>query len=490
MFKKFTTGQDEIWGVFLGLDRAHLTRIKGGSFHRHNIDNYDMRIDQITRKTYKARRVITAIGSKDIFYKNAILPGDINDGEIKEAARWQFHEIENISEYEITYKKTDFKPDGNINVICIAIPKQLIESFGETYNEIFTDLDLRPFAIWRGYKLTSPGSEPIILAVNNPDGLTVVCGRNKVEYIREIPISLNLDLEKMRTVTYYRRAFDAENAVFVDIDGDQAAPLISTGCALAFRDTSFNNLLPVQYQRATLNIGQSNRTGLIAALCAAVLFFSCIPYGFCCWHNKETTKQQEIINRYSGTASQVDLMKQEISEYNRINGLIKDQFVSPYTLILDNIRYATPVGIVLEKLEVNEKGKMMLNTSSQDKEANSDSKEKEEKKEPDKKQDDDKNQQDEKQEGSENDKNQESEKQPQKAVSNKIGGISCRPDALYISGKSADIKSIGLFTDNLLQLGYIKNIIVSNIKYDNSRYEFNLTADINYGMPSKEGKET
>jgi hypothetical protein len=426
-------------GVYFGLNKAYITNISGESFTRKVVA-----FSEVGKTIRRAYYTATGLSGQGILYKNVTLPKDIKESEIEEAVKWRFYDIE-PADYVFVYKRTGFSPDENISILCVAVPRKMINEFGEKNDNIYTGLDLKSLALWNGYRLSNPGDDALILIMSSYDGVTVVCGRSSVEFVREIPTSLNIDFEKTRSIDYFKRTYDAADADIVELDGEQAAWFISTGYALSHNDPEFHNLLPKQYSRArTLELKKPRRKELIALACICLLLLSCIPFALSFYYKREVGKCHEIITKNTPTVEQVMQTEEELRKYQEWVGAVESFLTTPYTLIINNVRHATPQDITLDRLELVDSGQWSNVDGDGLEENNS--------------------------EGGEGSKSVEQSGSQTKAL--------YKPNVIKVTGKSLNLGAIGLFVDNLYQLPFIKNTTVFNAEYSDDYYNFTLEAYI------------
>ncbi|WP_216364493.1 hypothetical protein [Moorella sp. E308F] len=326
-----------------------MTAIKGESFNQKLVEP-----GAVGPAVRWAHSVTTGLGGPEILFKNAVLPSDITPEKIGEAIQWQFYDVE-ASEYEFVYKNTDFSPDGNMTVVCAAVPKKMIEAFCTENSGVYTCLDVRPFALWRGFRFTHPGDGPTVLAARWPEGITVVGGRSAVEFVREMPASAALDSERMRTVDYFRRAFDAPDAAVVDLEGEELAYAVSAGYALAPFDPEQINLLPERHRRVRATEFKKPRLpDLVAAGLIVMAVIAAAPYMAARYYDVQAKEYRAAAARNAPAVQEAASLRGEISKYQEWIDVVSKHKITPYTAMVSDVRYAVPPGVMLDDLEIGD----------------------------------------------------------------------------------------------------------------------------------------
>ncbi|MGB9782620.1 MAG: hypothetical protein ACPLSY_04925 [Moorellaceae bacterium] len=334
-------------GVHFGTIGAYVTTIKGESF-----DQKLMEADVLGSVVRRAYHAVTGLGGPEVLFKNAVLPKDIEPAKIGEAVRWQFYDVE-APDYEFVYKRTDFSPDGNLTVICAAVPRRMIDDFCRENSGIYTCLDVRPFALWRGFRFTHPGDGPTVLLARWPEGLTVVGGRKEIEFVREMPASATLDSERMRTVDYFRRAFDAPDANVVELEGEESAYLVSAGYALAPFYPGQINILPEQHRRVRpTEFKKPQLSELVAAGLVITALTVAAPYAAARYYDAKAKEYRAAAASNAPAAQEAASLRSEISKYQEWADVVSGHKITPYMAMVGDVRYAVPPSVMLDDLEI------------------------------------------------------------------------------------------------------------------------------------------
>lgn|GEM_PF-4164650 len=345
--RKDRNGAGSSAGVYFGVSSAYITEVRGEDISRKACG-----LDEVARHTRRCRHVVGALGGPAVVYKNAVVPPDLKAGELEEAVRWQFYELDRDA-YRFVYRRADLSPEGNANYVCAAVPVGLLEEFCSARNGVFTALDLRPFALWRGFRLARPGSSPCVVVASWPDGLTVVGGRSGVEFVREIPPTANIDSERARTVDYYRRAFDAADAEVVELGGEEAARAVADGCAFAPRDPAFTDVLPEAHRRVRPTEFRRPKAGEVAAaICLAAALASAAPHALAWYYRSMERDLRASALRNAQAAAEAQGLSSETAKYREWIAAVRTHRVVPYSAVLADLRAAVPIGMVLDEVEI------------------------------------------------------------------------------------------------------------------------------------------
>lgn len=433
-------------GVFPGLTAVHLTYI-----HKNSVTQDTCDFEQVSKATARSRHVITGLGGQDILYKNVMLPEDIERKNIKETIKWQFYDIE-VEDYEIVYRKTNSSPDGSIKILCAAVPKKLIDNFVEKNSGIFTGLDIQPFAAWRGYRASYPDSEPVIIVVNGTETVTVAAGKEKLEFVREIPTSLNIDLEKMRTIDHFKQAFNAKDARVVELQGEEPLWTVSMGYALAYQDPDFKNILPEKHRRIRpMEFKKPRKNEIALAVSVLLLIGSAIPHAMAYNIEKETAQVKETIRQMDASVNEINNLQSRISMYQEYIGAVSSHEKRKIIPIIDDIKNLTPQDVVIDKLEMTQNYP-------------ADTVKKENKEKPDNKT------------TASSQDNAPPDSENKSSVDSKV---SYQVNYIKISARSLSIKSMGLLLDNIDRLRYTGNTEIKNIVQElPGYYAFDIVAEI------------
>lgn len=336
-------------GIHFGTVGAYVTTIKGESFDQRIVE-----ADAVGLMVRRAYNVTTGLGGPEILFKNAVLPRDIPPVKIGEAVRWQFYDVE-ASDYEFVYKSTDFSPDGSLIVICAAVPRKMIENFCRENSGVYTCLDVRPFALWRGFRFTHPEGEPTVLVARWPEGLTVAGGRKKIEFVREMPVSATLDSERMRTVDYFRRAFDAPDAAVIELEEEELAYLVSAGYALTPFDSDQINILPKQHRRVRpMEFKKPRLLELVAVGIVIAALTAAAPYAMAWYYGSKAKEYRAVAARNTLAVQEAALLRSEISKYQEWVDVVSGHKITPYMAMVGDVRYAVPPGVMLDDLEIGD----------------------------------------------------------------------------------------------------------------------------------------
>lgn len=334
-------------GVYFGLSCAYVTVVRGEDVARKTLDPAE-----VAGHTRRCRHVVGALGGLAVVYKNAVMPPDLKDRGLEEAVRWQFYELD-ADAHRFVYRRADLAPEGNAGYVCGAVPLSLLEEFCSARDGLFTALDLRPFALWRGFRLARPGASPCVAVASWPDGVTVVGGRAGVEFVREIPPAANLASELARTVDYYRRAFDAAEAEVVELGGEDAARMVADGCAFAPGDPAFRDLLPEAHRRVRpteFKRPKAAEAAVAVCLCALLL---CAAPRVLAWRYRDLEREiRASILRNAPAAAEARAFSAEAAKYREWTEAVRTHRVVSYTAVLADLRAATPPGAVLDEVEI------------------------------------------------------------------------------------------------------------------------------------------
>lgn len=464
-------------GVCFGISSAYVTEVKG-----ENVERRTVAPGEVAKRTRRCRTVVGALGGPAVAYKNAVVPPDLGGRELDEAVRWQFYELDSAS-YRFVYRKADFAPEGNASYVCAAVPPKLLEEFCAAHSGAFTSLDLRPFALWRGFKLARPESSPCLVVASWPDGVTVVGGRTGVEFVREIPPTANTESEVVRTVDYYRRAFDAAEAEVVELNGEEAARAVADGCAFAPRDPAFTDILPEEHRRIRPTELRKPKAGeAAAAFCLAAALVSAAPHA-AAWHyrNMEQDLRAGIL-RNAPAAAEAQRLSSEAAKYREWINAVETHRVVPYSTVLADLRAAVPPGMVLDTVEIGtgeeqpaqpragapgaasrpgggitqRPGSSSGQGSSAPGTGNQDA-------------------------ASGTAQTRPAQKAPAEQPGARTQPLALyTPDLLRVQGKARDLAEVGLLADNLAQLPYVSGVAVQEASYENHLYRFRLEAELKW----------
>lgn len=467
-------------GVCFGITSAYVTEVRG-----ENIERKATAPDGVSKRFRRCRHVVGVFGSPAVAYKNVVVPPDIGGKELEEVVRWQFYELDSTA-YRFVHRKADFAPEGNASYVCAAVPLKLLEEFCSAHSGVFTALDLRPFALWRGFRLARPGSSPCVVVAPWPDGVTVVGGRTGAEFVREIPPTANPDSEVARTVDYYRRAFDAGDAEVVELGGEEAARAVADGCAFAPRDPAFTDILPEAHRRVRpTELRKPKAKEVAAAFCLTAALLSAAPHALA-WHYRNMEQELRASTMQNAqTAMEAQRLSSKAAEYREWIAAVESHKVIPYSTVLADLRAATPAGMVLDEVEI---GGGQLHLAQ-----------------PDTRQTAQQGTPGQTQAGAPGAASQpgiESTPQfvgsagqtggnastaptqrtplQQRSTSKTQSPALYTPDLLRVLGKARDLAEVGVLVDNLGQLPYVSSIAVQEVTYENQVYGFKLEAKLRW----------
>ncbi|SHF42780.1 hypothetical protein SAMN02746089_01892 [Caldanaerobius fijiensis DSM 17918] len=427
----------------------------------------------------KFQDVVTCVSDPSIVYKNVMLPQELKRKEISEAVNLQFAELNNIQDYRVYHIMTDYTVENGINVICVAVPLKVINSFAERYRGRFTALDLSIFALWRGAVYNRKDTKkPVIITAQSNETIYMAAGRETIEFVREFSSDASADFERLRSIEYYRNAFNAEDAEVVELNEEESMYAMALGCALMPYDSASTNLLPQEYKRlrpTEMRKPKWYEVAIVVATLAASI--TAVPY-VCAYRLDNLAKNyQANLIRAEMSSQQASRLQNEIRQYREQIDAVQSFRIQSYAEMVNNIRYALPQDCEIEKLEFKitstqqtdipqkfKLPKIQFGNQQNNQQSNPQN-----------------NPQSNQQSGQQEQGNQQNNAQngnSDKQAQNTTISPSDSPDIISIEAKSKSIKSIGLFIDNLSRLPFIKNVSVGKTTYESSVYSFTITANI------------
>jgi len=432
-------------------------------------------VEEAEKRLKRIYDVATCISDSSIIYKNVILPQNLKKKELLEAVRLQFIELSNPQDYQIFYVKTDYTVEDGINVICIAVPTKVINNFAEKHKDKFTALDLCVFALWRGatYNRDSP-DRPVIITAQDGKTVYIAAGRRTIEFVREFPLDPSADFEKLRSVEYYKSAFNAEDTDIIELNEDEMGYTLALGCMLMSNDTSSINLLPGEYKKVRPTEMKKPKWYEIAVVASVLIIgITAAPYIYAYRLNMLAQNYQANLIQLEMSSRKVQEIQEEIKRYREQINVVRSFKIQSYVEMLNSIRYALPKDCEIKSLEFKIANtaaqsieqppdvKQNLNVQSNNTALNNQGVNNVPQTAFDKTQDKNNFQ------NSNQNNNEKSEVNPL-----------ANPDTIVIEARSKSIESIGLFVDNLSRLSFVKNITVGKIKYSLSVYNFTITVSI------------
>jgi hypothetical protein len=426
-------------------DNFFLTMIDNGKVYQEVFEE-----TQMLKIINKSKYVITGLHGQDIIYKNIELPSSIEKKKIKESIKWQFYDIE-ADDYEFLYRK--IKSDENsIRFLCAAVPKKMFNEFIEKNSGIYTGLDLKPFAAWRGYKASNPVNEPVILVLRGLETITIIGGNENLEYVREFSSSLNIELETKRTIDHFRQSFGFPDAKIEDLTQEQSAWTITYGYAVAYLDPQFINILPERHRRVRAKgFKKPRKIEIVAAIAVFFLIASCMPYWLARNLEKETEGIERSIQKLTPIVNEVNNTQRQINKYQEYLNALTTHETIRHVPIINDIRSVLPPEVALVNLKLIESSSNPDPRPANNKDPNN--------KSPDNK----------------NPKSKEIESQGTGSFT------SYRINHISMSAKSLGIKPMGLLLDNMTQIPYLENVELKNIVQKSpGYYTFDISADIKY----------
>lgn len=434
--------------------------------------------EELPNRLRQMQKVYTVLKSDGVIYKNAVLPKNMKPREIKEAARFQFIDV-GYENYEILYKNSNFIIQEDMSVLCAAIPLKDIEEFAQKYKNVYTGVELEPFALWRGYNALHKSDKPKIIIGSNSSGLIIAAGRNNIEFARFIPQGGNVNFEKIRTIDYYKRAFNAEDADVKEIYYEEYAYSVAIGCALAPCDEEYVNLLPEHAKKVKKTEFKKPTTKEIVVAGLIMLMIAvAVPKSMTYRYTKLAEEYEKKNSGVVPICMEVDRIEKDMADIIKRFTVLNNFKIHSYMNIVNDIRYAIPDDMILDRLDIVSDQSLVsaINTQQQNQQNNKPSSQKE-------------------QLINEIDKtanpyqtNQQMQQKQTNIQTQSNQNTKYKPNLILMDGKTESIKSIGLFVDNISQLPYVKIVIIDqDIQYDKNTgfYQFHIRVGFDLDNPRK-----
>jgi hypothetical protein len=452
-------------GLYISDNMAYVAYVENDSTVKEKI-----KIEEAEKKIKKIYDVTTCISDSSIIYKNVILPQNLKKKELIEAVRLQFIELNNPQDYQIFYIRTDYAVEDGINVICIAVPIKVINNFAEKHKNKFTALDLCVFALWRGavHNRESP-DKPLLITAQDGKTVYIAAGRRTIEFVREFPFGPGVDFEKLRSVEYYKNAFNAEDVDITELNENEMGHTLALGCMLMLNDSSSINLLPDEYKKVRPTEMRKPKLYEIAVVASVLTIgITVAPYIYAYRLDMLTKNYQTNLMQLEMSSQKVQEIQNEIKKYQEQISAVQNFKTQSYVEMLNDIRYALPQDCEMKSLEFKITNTTVQNVSQ------SNIKQKSQNNAVLNNQNLNNNSQTTFNKTQDNINNTQNNNQD----NNKEVNALANPDTIVIEAYSKNIQSIGLFIDNLSRLPFIKNVTVGKTEYNSSIYNFSITASI------------
>lgn len=403
--------------------------------------------------------VVVDLAGEGVMVKSLRLPADIGESGIPEAVRWQFAEVLEGSSL-VRHVALGQSPDGQHEVLAAAVPEALVEGKVAPLRAAGVRLlaaDLRACALWRAAELLSGREGKALGAVEvSPSGARVACGRGRLEFVREIA-GENLEFEVRRTLGYYQSQYGVGEVVVARFgpsgEGEDARFAVALGLALWPFAEPRVDLLPKRLRRAKAFGGrQVFRPACLVAggvVCAALLL--CPLVLGAAWKASARAASAEAA-RLRPTVAKVEALREEFSRLEEWTRVVSSFQAVSWASAVDDLRYALPEGCWLTKAEF-----APGNPASPGQPA----------------------------------------AQPEQPPAHPASSVGVAPGAglppaaqlppepgrLEFSGYAPDVKSVGLFCDNLAALPWVESVRVKRVERDDQWecYAFSGVADLKGG---------
>ncbi|NHM28141.1 hypothetical protein G7K71_14360 [Desulfofundulus sp. TPOSR] len=416
--------------------------------------------------------VVVGLAGEDVMVKTLRLPGDIGQSGIPDAVRWQFTDAPEGS--IVRFAVLGQFPGGQYEVLAAAAPETLVKEKAVPLRDAGARLlatDLRVCALWRAAKFLAGQEERSLAAVEvSPSGARVACGRDRLEFAREIT-GENLEFEVRRTLGYYQSQYGAGEVAVVRFgpSGEVEDARFATALGLALWPFAEPKLdfLPKKMRKARrIPEGASVFPGIKAWTVAAGLFFAlAAPYAYALACGVQARSLEREAAALAPKVAEVREIRAERKKLEDWTGIVESFDPVPLAPILSDVRYAAPSKVWLTGLELTpEKDESSAPRKVQkDPAVNTDGENPEEAL---------------KQNG-----------QP-KPAAGQIRELELPPEPsrMRLEGFSLDAASVGLFRDNLTALPWCERVESLKVEYDEKAgaYRFEMTARVKGGETGAE----
>lgn len=448
-------------GLYISDNMAYMAYTKDDLIKKEKIT-----IEEAEKRIKKIYNVATCISDFSIIYKNVILPQNLKEKELTEAVKLQFIELNNLQDYQIFYVKTNYTVENGMNVICIAVPIKVVNSFAEKHKNKFTALDLCVFALWRGavHSRESP-DKPVVVTARNEKTVYIAAGHKTIEFVREFPFDSSADFEKIRSIEYYKSAFNAEDANIIELSEDEMGYTLALGCMLMSNDSSSINLLPDEYKKVRPTEMRKPKWYEVAVVISIlVIGITIAPYIYAYRLNVLTKNYQKNLMQLEMSSQRAQEMQDEIKNYQEQINVVQSFKTQSYVEMLNSIRYALPEDCEIKSLEFKTMNTAIQNTSQTNKNSGS--------------QNNNTTSNNQKINNVSQVQNNTNSSQKENQNGNEEVNALTNPNTIFIEAYSKSIGSIGLFVDNLSRLPFIKSVTVGKTEYNSSVYNFTVIASI------------
>jgi hypothetical protein len=416
--------------------------------------------------------VVVGLAGEGVMVKTLRLPGSIKPGDLSEAVRWQFTDAPEGS--IVRFAVLGQSPGGQYEVLAAAAPETLVKEKAVPLRDAGARLlaaDLRVCALWRAAKFLAGKEERPLSAVEvSPSGGRVACGRDRLEFAREIT-GENLEFEVRRTLGYYQSQYGAGEVAVVRFgpseDVEDARFAAALGLALwPFAEPKLDFLSKKMRKARRIPEGASVFPGVkVWAVAVGVFLVLAVPYIYALACGVQARSLEREAAALAPKAAEVQKVRAERQKFEEWIGIVESFDPVPLAPILSDVRYAAPSKVWLTGLELapEKDESSALRKVQKDPAVNT---------------------------GGENPEETLKQNGQPKPAAGQIreSELPLRPSRARVEGFSLDAASVGLFRDNLTALPWCERVESLKVEYDEkaSAYRFEMTARVKGGETGAE----